>query len=216
MPEDHADSIHVDAPPEVVYDLVADVTRMGEWSPECVGATYNEGATPGAPGARFTGHNKIGDFEWTAPCEVRRAERPSLFEFAAASNVPEATVWTFELEAAGTGTRVTERFHAPLLNIEGSPSNFEGRDELLRKGVRATLANLKLAARSGVLAADTRVVVGDRVVGLALRLLQRGVDGLVAHEHLREAVGHSVPHALVVADHRARRRDVLGPVVNWS
>ncbi|HUP73352.1 MAG TPA: SRPBCC family protein [Acidimicrobiales bacterium] len=27
-------SIHIDASPEQVYDLVTDVTRMGEWSPE--------------------------------------------------------------------------------------------------------------------------------------------------------------------------------------
>ena len=149
MQEDHDDSIHVDAPPEVVYDLVADLTRMGEWSPECAGAEYEDGATPGAVGARFTGKNKIGDFEWTAPCEIRRADRPRVFEFAAAANVPEATVWTFEFEPAGQGTRVTERFHAPLLNVEGSRSNFEGRDEMLRSGVRTTLENLKRAAEAG-------------------------------------------------------------------
>ena len=27
--------IDIAAPPDVVYDLIADVTRMGEWSPEC-------------------------------------------------------------------------------------------------------------------------------------------------------------------------------------
>lgn len=26
-------SVHIDAAPELVYDLVSDVTRMGEWSP---------------------------------------------------------------------------------------------------------------------------------------------------------------------------------------
>ena len=30
--------IEIAATPEVVYDLVADVARMGEWSPEATGA----------------------------------------------------------------------------------------------------------------------------------------------------------------------------------
>jgi hypothetical protein len=28
-------SIDIAAPPDVIYDLIADITRMGEWSPEC-------------------------------------------------------------------------------------------------------------------------------------------------------------------------------------
>ena len=28
--------VHVDAPPEVVYGVVSDVKRMGEWSPETI------------------------------------------------------------------------------------------------------------------------------------------------------------------------------------
>ena len=33
-------SVHVAAPPEVVWATVSDVTRMGEWSPEATGATW--------------------------------------------------------------------------------------------------------------------------------------------------------------------------------
>jgi uncharacterized protein YndB with AHSA1/START domain len=149
MDEDYETSVVIEAPPEVVYDLISDVARMGDWSPECVGADYDDGAAPGTVGARFTGRNKVGDYEWTAPCEIRRAERPRVFEFAAAANTPTATVWTFEIEPAGQGTRVTERFHAPLLNVAGSPSNFDGRDEMLRQGARTTLENLKKAAEGG-------------------------------------------------------------------
>ncbi len=31
-------SIEIDAPPEAVYALVSDMTRIGEWSPEAIGA----------------------------------------------------------------------------------------------------------------------------------------------------------------------------------
>jgi len=34
-PADVSVTTHVDAPAEVVYDLVADLPRMGRWSPEC-------------------------------------------------------------------------------------------------------------------------------------------------------------------------------------
>ncbi|MDX6233621.1 MAG: hypothetical protein QOH68_2658, partial [Nocardioidaceae bacterium] len=35
--------VQVDAAPEVLYDLVSDVTRMGEWSPETVHCEWLDG-----------------------------------------------------------------------------------------------------------------------------------------------------------------------------
>lgn len=35
-------SIDIAAPPEAVYAMVSDITRMGEWSPEAVGGTSPE------------------------------------------------------------------------------------------------------------------------------------------------------------------------------
>ena len=36
--------VHVDAPPDVVWALVADLDRMGEWSPECYRVEWLDGA----------------------------------------------------------------------------------------------------------------------------------------------------------------------------
>ena len=36
-------TVDIDAPPERVYDLVADIGRMGEWSPECVRCSLDQG-----------------------------------------------------------------------------------------------------------------------------------------------------------------------------
>ena len=47
--------LEIDAPPEVVYDLVADVTRTPEFSPEVRRCTWLDGATGPAVGARFRG-----------------------------------------------------------------------------------------------------------------------------------------------------------------
>jgi hypothetical protein len=52
--------LEIDAPPEVVYDLVADVTRTPEFSPEVRRCTWLDGATGPAVGARFEVVNKAG------------------------------------------------------------------------------------------------------------------------------------------------------------
>ncbi len=46
-------SIDIAAPPEKVYALVSDITRMGEWSPECRSCRWADEATGPTVGARF-------------------------------------------------------------------------------------------------------------------------------------------------------------------
>ena len=48
----------INAPAEAVYDLVTDVTRMGEWSPENEGGEWLDAARGPVVGARFRGRNK--------------------------------------------------------------------------------------------------------------------------------------------------------------
>jgi hypothetical protein len=59
----------IDAPPEAIYDLVADVTWMGEWSPECIGCEWVDGATGPAVGARFRGRHRSGLARWSTSRE---------------------------------------------------------------------------------------------------------------------------------------------------
>ena len=49
-----------DAPIESVWRVIADVTRTGEWSHECLHVDWLGGATAAAPGARFRGRNRLG------------------------------------------------------------------------------------------------------------------------------------------------------------
>ena len=58
-------SVHIDRPPAEVWAAVTDVTRMGEWSPECVAARWVGGATGPAAGAVFEGDNeaKVGKLD---------------------------------------------------------------------------------------------------------------------------------------------------------
>ena len=45
---------HIDAPPQQVWALLANLDQMGRWSPECYRVRWLDGASsPATPGARF-------------------------------------------------------------------------------------------------------------------------------------------------------------------
>lgn len=147
-PDRSSASIEVAAPPEAVWDLVAEITRMGEWSPECVRAEWEDGATGPAAGAHFHGFNQVGTYEWDAHGVVTECEPGRVFEFQVPCDDADATTWRYEVAPSGDGTTLTESFHAPRINIEGSPANFEGRFEVLDAAINTTIANIKTAAEA--------------------------------------------------------------------
>ena len=61
-------SVWMDAPPAEVWDLVSDVTRIGEFSPETFEAKWTRGSTGPEVGAYFAGHvkrNGVGPTYWS-------------------------------------------------------------------------------------------------------------------------------------------------------
>ena len=98
--------VHVEAPPEAVYGVVSDVTRMGEWSPETVNCDWIGGATGPVVGARFKGTNKRGLVKWSTKPTVIVADPGREFAF----DVGPDTRWTYRFDAEGTGTMLTESF----------------------------------------------------------------------------------------------------------
>jgi hypothetical protein len=52
------------ATPHHIYNLIADLPRMGDWSPECERVEWEDWATGPAEGARFVGYNRGGPFKW--------------------------------------------------------------------------------------------------------------------------------------------------------
>ena len=100
------ESVSIAAPPEAVYDLVADVSRMGEWSPEATGA---RGASSSPQeGDTFVGWNRRGIFRWFTNCTVRRAQRGQRFEFDVDFGPLPVSRWIYEFTIDGEATRVTE------------------------------------------------------------------------------------------------------------
>jgi uncharacterized protein YndB with AHSA1/START domain len=105
-------TLHIDAPPEKVWGLVSDITKMGEYSPEVFEAEWLGGATGPAVGARYRGHvkrNEMGPTYWTV-CEVTECVPGEVFEFAVVMRDRKLNVWRYEFAAAGGGTDVTESF----------------------------------------------------------------------------------------------------------
>ncbi len=51
-------TLHIDAEPQKVWELISDITKMGEYSPEVFEAEWLDGATGPEVGARYRGHVK--------------------------------------------------------------------------------------------------------------------------------------------------------------
>ena len=114
-------SIDIEAPIEDVWNLVADVTRTGEWSVECRGGEWLHGATSPIAGARFRGRNRRNAAMWSRTCEVIDADAPRRFAWRTLPTrlLPDSTRWEFELTPNGTGTRLTQRMevlHIPVVH----------------------------------------------------------------------------------------------------
>ncbi len=138
-------------PPHEVWTAISDVTRMGDWSPECIAARWSGEATGPVVGATFEGDNvaKVAGRtmkKWTTSSQVSVSEPGAVFEFVAEGY----TTWRYEFAAEGDRTRVTETFSY-------SASGFQGfmydkvlrRGSMMTKGMQATLERVKSALEAG-------------------------------------------------------------------
>lgn len=142
-------SIHIDAPPQAVYDLVADVTRMPEFSPEIVRCVWLGGATGPAAGARFAAVNKVpGRPSWTNKPVVTVVEPGRAFAFARTERFAGTVLWSYRFEPDGEGTKMTESYEvtrriSPIgWFIIGTLFGRKDRRSDLRAGMEQTLQRL--------------------------------------------------------------------------
>jgi uncharacterized protein YndB with AHSA1/START domain len=145
------ESIEIAARPAEVYDLVTDVTRMGEWSPECYRCEWLDGATAARVGARFRGHNRLGRFRWQTTAAITAAERGREFAFTVVHDGTgrEETAWRYRFEPTPGGTLLTESFEflwCPLGNrvVE----LFVPRGAQVNRGIHQTLQRIADAAEA--------------------------------------------------------------------
>jgi uncharacterized protein YndB with AHSA1/START domain len=144
-------SIVVRASAEALYDMVADINRMGEWSDTCTGATWDEGHGPiPSDGAWFTGHNVVGDRTHDAHCEFVAAERPTTIAWMQRGREEGFTVWRYRFTPVDGGTEVTESW--TLLRPFPPDRVDEEMARQMRRsfdhGIQETLSKLKASAES--------------------------------------------------------------------
>lgn len=92
--------------PDVMWRLVTDLPRMGEWSPENRGGEWINAKGP-AVGVRFKGRNKNGKRSWSTTVEVIRCDEPRVFAFSLLVGKSKWCDWVYEIEPTTTGVRVT-------------------------------------------------------------------------------------------------------------
>ena len=152
QPEQLEEQIEIDVPPARVWELIGDVRRMSEWSPQVTSTRLREGFDQVEVGAEFTNRNAEGELTWTTHGRIVRHEPEQCLAFRIEENW---AVWIFELEAIPAGTRLTERRETPdgisPLSVELTDGFFGGQasfTDLMRKGVRETLTRIKAAAEA--------------------------------------------------------------------
>ena len=142
--------VDINAPASKVWALISDFRRMPEWSPQC---RWMKPLGPLRPGTHTLNLNRRNRMLWTTTCTVLEVIPEKKLAFRVDTN---HTIWSYELEVNGEGTRVIESRHAEngvtafsnlsINALFGGTANFERE---LVEGMNTSLANLKAAAEKG-------------------------------------------------------------------
>jgi uncharacterized protein YndB with AHSA1/START domain len=142
--------IDIDAPAAKVWELISDFGRMPEWSPQC---RWMKTFGPLRQGTRTVNVNRRNRLYWPTTSTVIEVIPEKKLAFRVNTN---HTVWSYELEANGQGTRVIESRHAEngvtafsSLSVNallGGTTNFERE---LVEGMNTSLSKIKAAAEKG-------------------------------------------------------------------
>jgi len=138
--------ITINAPVAKVWALISDLDNMPKWSPQCrvmkaVGAVK--------VGTKTVNLNRRGALFWPTTSTITAVDPQKKLSFRVNTN---NTQWTYDLEPADTGTKLTVSRHAEavkpisstLINrFMGGVPNFEVE---LVEGMNTSLSRIKAAA----------------------------------------------------------------------
>lgn len=140
---------YIQAAPEALYAIVADITRTPELSDEIVSCTWLDGATEPAVGARFKARNKAGRGPaWNNKPVMVTVEPGREIAWARTEPFGGTVEWRYRFTAEGTGTRVAESYTVtkPLSIVGwfiiGGLYGLKDRRTDLRAGMNETLDRL--------------------------------------------------------------------------
>ena len=144
-------TVDISASPEVVFALVSDLERMGEFSPENTGGEWVRGATGPNVGARFKGTNARGGHNWSTIATVATYLVPTEFAFEVSAGPFKVARWSYAIAATHDGCRVTETSvdrRGRLLKM--FERGGDDRAAFTAESIEHTLANIKATCeRSG-------------------------------------------------------------------
>jgi len=139
--------VDINAPVTTVWELVSDLKKMPQWSPQC---RWMKPIGQLRQGARTVNLNRRGLMFWPTTCRITELVPEKKLAFKVNEN---NTVWTYELEPTEAGTRLVETRHAEngttavsnflVQNMMGGVPSFE--QELI-DGMNASLSRIKAAA----------------------------------------------------------------------
>lgn len=144
-------AVHIRTSAQRVYDLVSDVTRMGEWSPETYRCEWRDGVRTAVVGARFKAWNRRRRMRWTNTPVVVAAEPPREFAFRR-TTLGSKVDWRYRIAPTAGGCEVTESFEVvtPLPQavnwVMGKLLGVRDRNADLSSGMRQTLERVRRAA----------------------------------------------------------------------
>lgn len=148
----YAASIIIADRPDVLYDMVSDVTRTGEWSPICRACWWEDGGGARV-GAWFGGRNEVPGRIWETRSIVTAADRGREFAFVVGGSLVR---WGYAFAPAGEGTTLTESWEflpdgVALFRERYGPdaeAQIADRSQAAHDGIPETLAAIKRIAEA--------------------------------------------------------------------
>jgi hypothetical protein len=145
-------SIDVNAPAELLYDMVSDLPRMGEWSPQTTRVVWRGGATGPTKGAKFRGDNRHGVLFWSTFGEVTVADPGREFSFEVGFFGLPVARWSYRFEPLPDGgcrvTESTEDRRGSAIKLGSALIGLGNREAMNRSTMTVTLQRLKTAAEA--------------------------------------------------------------------
>jgi carbon monoxide dehydrogenase subunit G len=135
-------TVEIAAQPEAVYDYLADFMKHSEWSK---GVSEVEQLTPGpvAPGSEFRTIETV-PAKFTSFARITALERPRTIAWESWDDGGMMrALWSFELEPAGPGTRLTQRCAFQPQKLIGTLALKVIRRWMIPGENRASLARVK-------------------------------------------------------------------------
>jgi uncharacterized protein YndB with AHSA1/START domain len=142
--------IDIDAPVAEVWALVSDLGKMPQWSPQCRLMKARGG--PVRQGSKTFNLNRRGMLFWPTTSQITEFVPEKKLAFRVNEN---GTVWSYEFEPMGAGTRLTETRHAENgvkafsnMTVNALMGGVPSFEQELIEGMNQSLQRIKAAAES--------------------------------------------------------------------